>query len=171
MDKLEDFKEGQWWVKELDAMAQAETATPDQKRAVAVVHNMLRVARSYLGVKTVGTVEFPVQLWPHRYVAFHEVGKPAHEVSCVAMVLNKIGESKWLCQGLSLDTPIQFDAFTGLSDSGLLQLCWASGRSEENTLLMLPKDVIIDRVAKHLEQHAATQTENQTLKETHGNNT
>lgn len=35
-----EFKEGQWWVQELDAMAKG--ATPDQRRAVAVVHNLLR---------------------------------------------------------------------------------------------------------------------------------
>lgn len=39
---LFDFQEGQWWVDELDALASAETATQDQKRAVAVVHNLLR---------------------------------------------------------------------------------------------------------------------------------
>ena len=39
---LSDFKEGQWWVDELDALSGTETATPDQKRAVAVVHNLLR---------------------------------------------------------------------------------------------------------------------------------
>lgn len=42
-DKLEDFQEGQWWVKELDGMF--PTATPDQKRAIAVVHNLLNVAQ------------------------------------------------------------------------------------------------------------------------------
>ena len=35
----EDFDVGQWWVKELDAMA--ANGTPDQKRAVAVVRNLL----------------------------------------------------------------------------------------------------------------------------------
>lgn len=44
-DPITDFQEGQWWVAELDGMAQAEGATPDQKRAVAVVHHMLRTAR------------------------------------------------------------------------------------------------------------------------------
>ena len=43
-DPLSDFQEGQWWVKELDALAQAVGATHDQKRAVAVVHHMLRAA-------------------------------------------------------------------------------------------------------------------------------
>ena len=41
-DPLDDFQEGQWWIKELDSMV-AE-ATPDQRRAVAVVHNLLRAA-------------------------------------------------------------------------------------------------------------------------------
>lgn len=37
-DPLFDFKENQWWVKELEAAA----VTDEQKRAVAVVHNLLR---------------------------------------------------------------------------------------------------------------------------------
>ena len=37
-DPIKDFRADQWWVKELDAMA----GTPDQKRAVATVHSMLR---------------------------------------------------------------------------------------------------------------------------------
>ena len=46
---LADFQEGQWWVNELDAMAshpigQAIRVTPDMRRAVAVVHNLLRAA-------------------------------------------------------------------------------------------------------------------------------
>lgn len=41
---LSDFQEGQWWVKELDAMP----GTDDQKRAIAVVHHMLRSARAAL---------------------------------------------------------------------------------------------------------------------------
>lgn len=41
---LTEFREGQWWVKELDAMV--KDASPDQKRAVAVVHHMLRAALS-----------------------------------------------------------------------------------------------------------------------------
>lgn len=40
-DPLRDFLEGQWWVKELDAVV--ANGTHDQKRAVAVVHNLLRV--------------------------------------------------------------------------------------------------------------------------------
>lgn len=43
-DPLSDFQEGQWWVKELDELARAPGATHDQKRAVAVVHHMLRSA-------------------------------------------------------------------------------------------------------------------------------
>jgi hypothetical protein len=39
-----DFQEGQWWVRELDALAASRQATDDQKRAVAVVHHMLRAA-------------------------------------------------------------------------------------------------------------------------------
>ena len=41
-DPLSEFKEGQWWVVELDLAA--KTGTPDFKRAVAVVHHMLRSA-------------------------------------------------------------------------------------------------------------------------------
>lgn len=41
-DPLTEFQEGQWWVKELDALVRKEGTTDDQKRAVAVVHNMLR---------------------------------------------------------------------------------------------------------------------------------
>lgn len=39
-----EFAEGQWWLRELDAMA--ATGTPDQKRAVAVVRNLLRTAHA-----------------------------------------------------------------------------------------------------------------------------
>lgn len=38
---LSDFQEGQWWVKELDALV-ARHSTPDQQRAVAVVHSLLK---------------------------------------------------------------------------------------------------------------------------------
>jgi len=41
-DPLSDFQEGQWWVRELDEWA--KTGSDDQKRAVAVVHHMLRSA-------------------------------------------------------------------------------------------------------------------------------
>lgn len=46
-DPLSDFQEGQWWVNELDAMAshpigQKISITPDLKRSVSVVHNLLR---------------------------------------------------------------------------------------------------------------------------------
>lgn len=45
-DPLSDFQEGQWWVNELDAMAshpigQKISITPDLKRSVSVVHNLL----------------------------------------------------------------------------------------------------------------------------------
>ena len=40
---LSDFREGQWWVAELDTWA--KSGSDDQKRAVAVVHHMLRSAR------------------------------------------------------------------------------------------------------------------------------
>ena len=39
-DPITDFTEGQWWVKELDAVSL--NGTDDQKRAVAVVHHLLR---------------------------------------------------------------------------------------------------------------------------------
>jgi hypothetical protein len=41
-EPLSEFQEGQWWVRELDAMV--KSGTDDQKRAVAVVHHMLRAA-------------------------------------------------------------------------------------------------------------------------------
>jgi hypothetical protein len=41
---LSDFREGQWWISELDAWA--ETGSADQKRAVAVVHRLLRAVRA-----------------------------------------------------------------------------------------------------------------------------
>lgn len=40
---LEEFEEGQWWLKELDAAAL--TGPDDLKRAVAVVRNLLRTAK------------------------------------------------------------------------------------------------------------------------------
>lgn len=40
-EPLSDFEEGQWWILELDKMAQSINSTLDQKRAVAVVHNLL----------------------------------------------------------------------------------------------------------------------------------
>lgn len=40
-DTLDDFKADQWWVKELEEMVQ--NGAPDQKRAVAVVRNLLEV--------------------------------------------------------------------------------------------------------------------------------
>lgn len=44
MSNIEDFNEGQWWLKELDAMA--KDGTPDQKRAVAVVRNLMATAKA-----------------------------------------------------------------------------------------------------------------------------
>jgi hypothetical protein len=44
-DALSSFQGGQWWVSELDAMA--KNGTPDQKRAVAVVRNLLRVIATH----------------------------------------------------------------------------------------------------------------------------
>lgn len=43
---LGDFAEGQWWVVELDRLAADIAATPDQKRAVAVVRHLLRAAKA-----------------------------------------------------------------------------------------------------------------------------
>jgi hypothetical protein len=43
-EPLSEFQEGQWWVNELDALVKKEGTTDDQKRAVAVVHHMLRSA-------------------------------------------------------------------------------------------------------------------------------
>lgn len=43
---LSNFQEGQWWVKELDDAAQKEGAPDDIKRAVAVVHALLRTVRN-----------------------------------------------------------------------------------------------------------------------------
>lgn len=40
--KVTDFEEGQWWLRELDAMVRF--GEPDQKRAVAVVRSLMRVA-------------------------------------------------------------------------------------------------------------------------------
>ncbi|QDH83412.1 hypothetical protein [Achromobacter phage Motura] len=46
-EPLGHFQEGQWWINELDAWAKQPGTTDDQKRAVAVVHHMLRSARAY----------------------------------------------------------------------------------------------------------------------------
>lgn len=43
-DMPEDFEEGQWWLKELDAMV--VNGTHDQKRAVAVVRNLMTTAKA-----------------------------------------------------------------------------------------------------------------------------
>ena len=44
LESIHDFRAGQWWVKELDGIlgSPSPDVTPDQKRAVAVVHNLLR---------------------------------------------------------------------------------------------------------------------------------
>ena len=39
---LSEFTEGQWWIMELDAMAERITTTPEQKRAIAMVHQLLQ---------------------------------------------------------------------------------------------------------------------------------
>lgn len=39
---LRDFQDGQWWMLELDTMV--KDGTPDQKRAMAVIRNLLRTA-------------------------------------------------------------------------------------------------------------------------------
>lgn len=43
---LGDFAEGQWWVAELDRLAADIAATPEQKRAVAVVHHLLQAVKA-----------------------------------------------------------------------------------------------------------------------------
>lgn len=47
-DPLSEFQEGQWWVTELDKAAGSVGAADDFKRAVAVVHHMLRSAADAL---------------------------------------------------------------------------------------------------------------------------
>lgn len=47
-DPLSEFQEGQWWVAELDKAAGSVGAADDFKRAVAVVHHMLRSAADAL---------------------------------------------------------------------------------------------------------------------------
>ncbi len=54
-EPLSDFQEGQWWVKELDAMV--VDGTPDQKRAVAVVHNLLNMVHLLTQQKFTVTAE------------------------------------------------------------------------------------------------------------------
>ena len=43
-EPIHNFAENQWWVAELDSMAQ--TGTDDQKRAVAVVHHLLKAVQA-----------------------------------------------------------------------------------------------------------------------------
>lgn len=54
---LGDFQEGQWWVLELDAAAQKHDATSDFKRAVAVVHHLLRAIAAHSPNPASGTSE------------------------------------------------------------------------------------------------------------------
>ena len=42
IEPIDNFEEGQWWVKELDSLAKNFNLSNDQKRAIAVVHNMLK---------------------------------------------------------------------------------------------------------------------------------
>ena len=58
LESIHDFRAGQWWVKELDGIlgSPSPDVTPDQKRAVAVVHNLLRHVAN-LGYVTVTTNE------------------------------------------------------------------------------------------------------------------
>ena len=39
---LQEFQDGQWWVQELDGLSGKYPLTDDEKRAVAVVHRLLR---------------------------------------------------------------------------------------------------------------------------------
>ena len=39
---IHDFSEGQWWVSELDLLANSLDASNNLKRAVAVVHHLLK---------------------------------------------------------------------------------------------------------------------------------
>ena len=52
-DPLYSFSEGQWWIRELDSMAGSSSATAEQKRAVAVVHHLLRAAKQSLPTPSV----------------------------------------------------------------------------------------------------------------------
>ena len=45
-DATSDFQEGQWWIQELDDAAKRQMAPDDLKRAVAVVHHLLRSVRA-----------------------------------------------------------------------------------------------------------------------------
>ena len=58
IESIHDFRAGQWWVNALDEIwgSTSPDVTPDQKRAVAVVHNLLRHVAN-LGRVTVTTDE------------------------------------------------------------------------------------------------------------------
>jgi hypothetical protein len=51
---LSDFKEGQWWTLELDAIANSSSATNEQRRAIAVVRHLLRVIAATHPTQTKG---------------------------------------------------------------------------------------------------------------------
>lgn len=64
---VHDFKEGQWWWEEL--AARLEGGTPDQKRSLYVVRNLLRVAHAAVPKEVPeGTMK------PFRLVAVHSGG-------------------------------------------------------------------------------------------------
>ena len=54
---LSEFKEGQWWVSELDAIARSGNATHEQKRAVSVVHHFLASAEKAVATPPAQRVE------------------------------------------------------------------------------------------------------------------
>ena len=45
-DKLSDFRDDQWWVHELNTAL--SDGTPDQRRALAVVRNLLKTVKTHL---------------------------------------------------------------------------------------------------------------------------
>ena len=67
--KLNDFAEGQWWVAELDKIAGSAGAANDLKRAVAVVHNMLRAITDHTQGMAPG---HPLPDWPEDLNSFAE---------------------------------------------------------------------------------------------------
>lgn len=54
---LSEFKEGQWWIAELDAIASSVNATDEQKRAVSVVHHFLASAEKSVAAPIAKCVE------------------------------------------------------------------------------------------------------------------
>lgn len=156
MDKLEDFKEGQWWVKELDAMAQAETATPDQKRAVAVVHNMLRVAERYMGVVR-GIVELPISPVHGQLVAFSTEGQEA--VTHYGHVVCRVGD-KWRVQMHNGTQTFRFDPVTGYANpNGVrMRLRWASNPSNYADFKPLCYNDAMVKINEQLKEHNGNNT-------------